>query len=108
MPSNDPRQVTSTYLLDAIDRGDFQSAIDHVCAERESDSLDDILLRAECALYLDRLDEADDHLGQLRDDARRLLHASGEIGQVARRARLVEAGLEYARGRFDETLVIAD
>src|ERR1041384_680727 len=109
MRTNDPLRVaSSTRLLNAIDRGDYRTAIEHINAEPVSDTLDDAMVRAECALYLDRLEEADELVAELPSDVRRLLNDSGDLGQIARRAKLIEAGLEYARGRFDGALEISE
>jgi hypothetical protein len=96
-----------TSLLSAIDRGRFADAIEYVNANPASEALDEILLRAEVALYLDRLDEADESLASFPNESRQPLDDPSEIGSVARRVLLVEAGVQYARGRFDATLDLA-
>jgi tetratricopeptide (TPR) repeat protein len=96
-----------TSLLGAVDRGDFTAAIDYANANPATEALDDILLRAEVALYLDHLDEAEEHLSSFPTDSRQPIDDPSEIGGAARRALLVEAGIQYARGRFDTTLELA-
>jgi tetratricopeptide (TPR) repeat protein len=93
-----------TSLLNAVDGGNFRAAIDFANGNTPSEALDEILLRAEVALYLDRLDEADEHLASLPAECRTHVDEDSDLGSVARRALLVEAGVQYSRGRFDATL----
>jgi tetratricopeptide (TPR) repeat protein len=96
-----------TSLLGAVDRGQFAAAIEYVNANPATEALDEVLLRAEVALYLDRLDEAEEFLASFPNESRLPLDDPSEIGSAARRALLVEAGVQYARGRFDATLDLA-
>jgi tetratricopeptide (TPR) repeat protein len=76
-------------LLKGIDRGRYAEALAHVDAEPElADSADEVLLRAEIALYRDRFAEAAELLERLRG-ADLWLDDAGEAGARARRARLL-------------------
>jgi len=96
-----------TSLLTDVDRGDFKSAIDFVNHNPTADTIDENLLRAEVALYLDRLDESDEFRAAIPADARANVGEASDLGNVARRVLLLEAGVQYARGRFDATLELA-
>src|ERR1051325_8327535 len=76
-------------LLAGVDRGAYGDALAYVDAEPERDDcLEDILIRAEVALYLDRFDDAS-HFVELFPDADLFIDDAGEHGALARRARLV-------------------
>jgi tetratricopeptide (TPR) repeat protein len=85
-------QQTELYrleLLDGVDRGRYGEALAFVDTEPEVPaSIDDLLLRAEIALYRDRFDEASAFLARL-DGADLWLDDEGVTGRRARRARLL-------------------